>query len=222
MKLTKEIIFKGRSQNGGWSRNQVRLLGLDWPLEKGWIDRLVGTELAQEKVDEFLGIRDAHVKNKTRKPVDDISSGCNCGLPPWELCRPDCPHAIGGVKQHLNSNKSLRCGPKLRVVGKSKAAHLTVQPESFSTVLAPRRVAKPKADCIWLNVPFEREDQAKALGAWWSPEKKKWFIPLYRKIAPQPFIEAGFLHLVEKKARVVKELDQGAEKHIGAIKKEVA
>ena len=23
--------------------------------------------------------------------------GCDCGLPPWELCRPNCEHAIGAT-----------------------------------------------------------------------------------------------------------------------------
>lgn len=23
-------------------------------------------------------------------------NGCDCGLPPWELCKPDCEHRIGG------------------------------------------------------------------------------------------------------------------------------
>ena len=28
-----------------------------------------------------------------------------------------------------------------------------------------------------LNVPFREKDQAKALGARWDPELKKWFVP---------------------------------------------
>jgi hypothetical protein len=32
-------------------------------------------------------------------------SGCDCGLPPWELCKPDCPHGIqlSGEQQHEHS-----------------------------------------------------------------------------------------------------------------------
>ena len=37
----------------------------------------------------------------------------------------------------------------------------------------------------YLDVPFSEKDQAKALGAWWDPEARKWFIPLGR--ATEPF-----------------------------------
>jgi hypothetical protein len=30
---------------------------------------------------------------------------------------------------------------------------------------------------ILLNVPFKEKDEAKALGAWWDPERKKWYVP---------------------------------------------
>lgn len=32
---------------------------------------------------------DKLIKGKKWKP-----DGCDCGLPPWELCKPDCQHAI--------------------------------------------------------------------------------------------------------------------------------
>jgi hypothetical protein len=35
-----------------------------------------------------------------------------------------------------------------------------------------------------LNVPFDDKDQAKALGAHWNPEKKVWFVPAGRDLAP--------------------------------------
>ena len=35
-----------------------------------------------------------------------------------------------------------------------------------------------------LNVPFDDKDQAKALGAHWNPEKKVWFVPAGRELAP--------------------------------------
>ena len=28
-----------------------------------------------------------------------------------------------------------------------------------------------------LEVPYKDKDQAKALGAWWDPEMRKWFVP---------------------------------------------
>jgi len=32
---------------------------------------------------------------------------------------------------------------------------------------------------VYLHVPFEQKDKAKAIGLWWDSEKKLWFIPPY-------------------------------------------
>lgn len=37
----------------------------------------------------------------------------------------------------------------------------------------------------YLEVPFNEKDEAKALGAWWDPEVKKWFVP--RGKTPETF-----------------------------------
>ncbi len=36
---------------------------------------------------------------------------------------------------------------------------------------------------IYLNVPFARKDEAKALGARWDAVQKKWFVPADKDIA---------------------------------------
>lgn len=43
------------------------------------------------------------------------------------------------------------------------------------------RVAKTDTP---LNVPFADKDQAKALGAYWQPDKKLWFVPAGLELAP--------------------------------------
>jgi len=30
---------------------------------------------------------------------------------------------------------------------------------------------------VYLNCPFDEKDEAKALGAWWDPDVKKWYVP---------------------------------------------
>lgn len=37
---------------------------------------------------------------------------------------------------------------------------------------------------IDLKVPYEKKDAAKALGAWWSQERKCWFVPSGVLLAP--------------------------------------
>ena len=41
-------------------------------------------------------------------------------------------------------------------------------------------------ECIYLNVPFAEKDECKELGAWWSKEKRKWFVnPWVQKNKPE-------------------------------------
>jgi Domain of unknown function (DUF5710) len=43
-----------------------------------------------------------------------------------------------------------------------------------------------------LNVPFADKDQAKALGALWQPDKKRWVVPAGLDLAPfAPWLESG-------------------------------
>ena len=34
-----------------------------------------------------------------------------------------------------------------------------------------------KARRVLLNVPYSEKTEAKALGAWWDPEIRRWFVP---------------------------------------------
>jgi hypothetical protein len=62
--ITKEVIQAGRSEKGGWKREQLRLLGLDvdewWPKGKslitGWQDCIIGHEVSDMAAVEFAGI----------------------------------------------------------------------------------------------------------------------------------------------------------------------
>lgn len=54
---------------------------------------------------------------------------------------------------------------------------------------AERRDSIPKA---FLNVPFERKDEVKALGAKWDPEHRGWWLPANNTAALKRADEAGF------------------------------
>ena len=42
VEVTEVFMKAGRSIAGSWNRPQLELLGVTWPLEKGWRRRLVG------------------------------------------------------------------------------------------------------------------------------------------------------------------------------------
>lgn len=56
-KITLEIIDKGKSNEGGWNRAQLQVVGVEWPPTKGWKDRLNGTEFTHAELDQFLALK---------------------------------------------------------------------------------------------------------------------------------------------------------------------
>ncbi|MDG1752587.1 MAG: hypothetical protein P8I03_13140 [Thalassotalea sp.] len=54
IKLSKELIEMGRTGNGGYTKKQLKVLGVDWPPAKGWLKAMIGTEIEQEKYDKFV------------------------------------------------------------------------------------------------------------------------------------------------------------------------
>lgn len=62
--LTHDKIEKGKSRRGGWSQEQLRFFGIDYPLTKGWMARLIGKEIPLEYYKRFLALRDAHLAIK--------------------------------------------------------------------------------------------------------------------------------------------------------------
>lgn len=64
MRLTHEAIEAGRSLNGGWSKEQVMLLGVKWPLVPGWKNGLIGREVPDENYQRFLLLKDVHLGSR--------------------------------------------------------------------------------------------------------------------------------------------------------------
>ncbi len=60
------------------------------------------------------------------------------------------------------------------------AAAASAAPPLPATTGTPRMATTDTA----LNVPFEQKDQAKALGAAWQPDKKRWVVPAGRDLTP--------------------------------------
>jgi hypothetical protein len=54
-KVTLEILERGR-RAGGWTRDRLKYLGVLWPLEKGWQQKLAGKEVTVYQLERFLGL----------------------------------------------------------------------------------------------------------------------------------------------------------------------
>ena len=59
--LTAEMVHAGKSRQGGWSREQLELLGVDWPPVEGWIGRACSRRWPGTTVATFLRLKDKHL-----------------------------------------------------------------------------------------------------------------------------------------------------------------
>ncbi len=49
--------MKHRTEKGGWTKNQLEILGLTWPPKKGWQDKVIGKELSEALCINFISKR---------------------------------------------------------------------------------------------------------------------------------------------------------------------
>ncbi|CAB3743596.1 hypothetical protein [Achromobacter kerstersii] len=61
MKITNEWLLQWQTQNGGYNKRQLMLLGVGWPPKRGWKYDLFGLEIPNEvaRVFEAASGRDA-------------------------------------------------------------------------------------------------------------------------------------------------------------------
>lgn len=67
MILTRESIHAGKSDRGGWTRRQVELLGVRWPLGKGWLVAIVGRQIPDRAYEQFLLLKNIKNLNMLKK-----------------------------------------------------------------------------------------------------------------------------------------------------------
>ena len=55
------MIVKGLSINGGYNKNQLAYLGIDWPPVKGWKKQIIGNDIDKITYDKFINEINNHV-----------------------------------------------------------------------------------------------------------------------------------------------------------------
>ena len=55
--ITDRLLDAGKSERGGWSKAQLTILGVAWPLQTGWKDRVRGRIISQSKAERFVSLR---------------------------------------------------------------------------------------------------------------------------------------------------------------------
>jgi hypothetical protein len=57
VEVTRELIESGKTGPGGWKKEQVALLGISWPLKKGWIETVIGRRISRRDAEKFLSLK---------------------------------------------------------------------------------------------------------------------------------------------------------------------
>lgn len=73
--LSREMIHAGKSCAGGWNKKQLAVLGVDWPPEKGWVDRLKDTLIFEDDYNYFLELNPKRIGLKKTTNVRHFNSG---------------------------------------------------------------------------------------------------------------------------------------------------
>jgi len=55
-----EVLESGKSRNGGFSHEQLRILGVDWPPQRGWKSKI--KDLSEEQIKIFISLKNQHLK----------------------------------------------------------------------------------------------------------------------------------------------------------------
>ncbi len=58
--LTKALIEAGRTGSAGYTKKQLKIIGIEHPPRKGWLLNLIGTTITQEAYDKFVAFSTAN------------------------------------------------------------------------------------------------------------------------------------------------------------------
>lgn len=123
------------SRNNGWNNNQLHALGIT-RLTKGWVKALLGQDIEEDRVKEFIRLKDYHFRNKidNKKPK---------GFPSFLYCDKNTTLK----DQYKNPNWQ-----KMRLFILNRDKFMCVECLSSSETLHVHHLKYKKNDFIW-SVP---------------------------------------------------------------------
>lgn len=49
IEIDENYLNKHKTKKGAWTRNQLKAIGVEWPLVSGWKERVIGTTISPEQ-----------------------------------------------------------------------------------------------------------------------------------------------------------------------------
>ena len=59
--ITEELLQAGASRRGAWSRAQMEVLGVKWPLKRGWKRHVIGATISYAAAERFVTLKNVHL-----------------------------------------------------------------------------------------------------------------------------------------------------------------
>jgi len=69
MRVTKQWLLDNRTLSGAWTKKQADILGMEWPLKKGWMQLVINRELTLDERIDFELARFVESKSKLSKVI---------------------------------------------------------------------------------------------------------------------------------------------------------
>jgi hypothetical protein len=77
MIVTNKFILENCTKSGGYTKRQASILGLSWPLARGWKKRIQGHELTDKEAADFIQAANIKVKSNlmsVQRQVKELST----------------------------------------------------------------------------------------------------------------------------------------------------
>ena len=81
MQITAELLERGKSDRGGWTREQLHIVGVDWPPRPGWQSKVVGKQISGDHACRFVSLRGVTVRENKRRSVIKTDLPIPTGFP---------------------------------------------------------------------------------------------------------------------------------------------
>ncbi len=59
VELTSDLIEAAKSEQGGWTREQLECIGIGWPPPKEWKRQVIGRKIDKASAERFLKLKKA-------------------------------------------------------------------------------------------------------------------------------------------------------------------
>ncbi|NJK99581.1 MAG: ribonuclease HI [Spirulinaceae cyanobacterium RM2_2_10] len=66
--ISQALLAAGQSDRGSWSKRQLQLLGVSYPLQSGWRQKILGQEISEQAAQDFVALKNQHLKPQDRQP----------------------------------------------------------------------------------------------------------------------------------------------------------